>query len=344
MTFLLYQDFNNFLSEYQGLTEIKNCSAGILAMYYADTTTSSTAQLVINHILAEKYFWTCHCLESSDKCKSVLLFLAKSGRFRSNAISNVLDQELRLTYDSAFTKDFDSMIENVLYPAFLRRFRKRIENMQLSFLDETIYKSLQKLVQNYYETGQDDLITLKQRGNTPEKRDYYRFVEKLRLKSDYVFAMDTMNTILQNFFRGSHTLNKYMQQQLPSVSRRRHLGTMVANFNFLLKENRPGKPTPAFMGIEKDLAKVGKLIIPSQKLSLIEILRLLGYTHDLQTKTNNENLKIQYAKCKHNGDADCIDKYQHYIEYLKKKEYCDIESLHQSWRVYMKKILGTFKG
>ena len=308
-------------------------------MYYANTTTTSTIyQRLINHILAKKYFWTCHCLESSDKCKSILLFLAKSGRFRSNAISNVLDQELRLTYDSTFTKDFDSMIENILYPAFLRRFRKRIDIVQRSVLDETIYKNLQKLLQNYYETAPNDLIS--------RERDYYGFVEKLRFKSDYVFAMDTMNTILQNFFRGSHTLNKYMQQQnqLPSVSRRRHLGTMVANFNFLLKENHPGKPTPAFMGIEKDLAKVGKLIIPSQNLSLIEILRLLGYTHDLQTKTNNENLKIQYAKCKTNGDATCIDKYQHYIEYLKKKEYCDIESLHQSWRVYMKKILGTFKG
>ena len=208
----------------------------------------------------------CHCIETNLKCRDILLFLKSSGRFRAQAVGKALHQELRLAIEDTFANDFDEMIEMVMYPAFLRRFRKRYGNLQKGLDNMNLAFSSIKTFQNCLDDGPDCIV-----------------------------AMNTINSLLHKTFRIFNVLNQDIRPQNKSLTlaRRRNRGTLIANLNFLL-DNDSAKseiPTVAMSELQSNLAELGEMIAPSGAITLPQTLQLLGYTQNLGIETNPKRFK-----------------------------------------------------
>ena len=131
-----------------------------------------------------------------------------------------------------------------------------------------------------------------------------------------------MNSLLLKAFRVFHILNKDIRTPLnsSSIARKRHLGTLIANLNFLIEHNRENGQLPsiAYTTLQSDLIKLGKLVAPSQSVSLPQILQLLGFTQKLGSKTD---LIISHES-------------ENYLP-NDVKELCDLDHLHHKWQDYV---------
>lgn len=198
----------------------------------------------------------CHCLEMSNTCRDILIFLKQFGRFQAIAIKNLIYQEIRQTFDNEYIENFDDMIESIVYPAFFRRFRKRYLTMK----NELKIGFPKGLRIRTFESCVDD-------------------------GPNCIVALNTMNELLLKVFRTFYVLNKDIMSSTKSssISRKRHKGTLVANLNFLLEETSDNikPPKTAFSKLQNDLSKLGRLITSSKIFTAPEIVQLLGFTQAL---------------------------------------------------------------
>ena len=249
--------------------------------------------LKLSHVVHQeqnRYALGCHCFEQNKKCREILLFLKQSKRFRALAVANALYHEIRLSSNSSFSVSFDTMLDDIVYPAFERKFKHR--------------------------------HVVKQEGCQPLQDCFDN-------DPDSVVAFNTMNNLLQRVFRVYYVMNKDIKPPSDStlVGRKRHHGTLIANLNFLLKEGEPDNkmPTVAISKLQDDLIGLGKWIAPTQKLTIPEVMQLLGYTQSLGL----------------NPDAENTEKFA--IDFFR-KDICQIEQFHKSWQNYLDIVSEQFEG
>ena len=222
-----------------------------------DQRCSNLTQLVDQQ--QNRYALGCHCLEKNEKCREILLFLKQSQRFRALAVANVLYHDIRLASDSSSVVSFNAMLDDIVYPAFIRKFKRR----HVVMLDGCQHFSINSL-QDCFDNGPDSVV-----------------------------AFNTMNNLLQKVFRVYFVMNKDINPPSDSslVGRKRHHGTLIANLNFLLEEGELNDkmPTIAFSKLQDDLIGMGKWIAPTKMLAIHEVMQLLGYTQSLGLNPDAEN-------------------------------------------------------
>ena len=245
----------------------------------------------------------CHCIESNVKCREILLYLKKSGRFQSLAIANILYQELQLSFGSTFAESLDDMIEDIIYPAFMRKFQHR-----------QITTGLQ--IKNF-SSGTERLETFK---------------DCIANGPDCSVALNSMNDLLSKSFRIFNVMSNDLRLAVNSslIIIERQMGTLLANLNFLLEvehENDKEWPTIAFSRLQSDLRKLGRLIYPTQTMTIPEVAQLLGFTQRLGTHGNNMGF----------SDLD--------LDFLNKnKDACNVAQFQNEWGKYLNKIFDLLKG
>ena len=260
---------------------------------------NSNQNLIIqenNHVMG------CYCIQSNENCREILWFLKHVGRFGVMSIANILYNEISLSIEDAFAESFDAMIENIVYPAFFRKFSKRSEAMKKAFTDQPHRVSSSNIFKKCIDDGPDCAV-----------------------------ALTTMNNLLFKVFRVSHVLNIDIRPTVNSsmIARQRRQGTLIANLNFLLDDQTQENEhrSVAYTELETDLRKLGELVIPTQPLSLPQILKLLGYTHILGKNTDSKTAK----------DLD--------IGLLKRnQESCNIDQLQQNWQNYILEVSNQLEG
>ena len=266
----------------------------------------------------------CYCIESNDKCRKILLFLKHFGRFRAMAVANILHREIKQAFEYPFANSFDEMIEKIVYPAFLRRFRERYESRPVQLQNQSSEAPSIKILQSCLEDGPDCIV-----------------------------ALNTMNDLLYKVYRIFHIMNKDIRPSLNSslIARDRHKGSLVANLNFLLTEDLSNSkhPTAALSQLHRDLEKLGRLVTPAETLTLPEFLHLLGYTQNLGLmKYVEESKDLELSSLSHNTESCHMDQFHlSWHEYLN-----DISNqlegniivylhflIHQNKKIYQQSII-----
>jgi len=194
----------------------------------------------------------CYCLKANNKCRKILWFLSLDGRFSAKSNIEVIYHEAMTLYNSKFVGSFDELIDEIIYPIFFKKFSKKYEFLRRNSMNR------------------------------------YREIEKINSKRKCVLdgpncygALNGMNRLLNKFFRKFSVLNKEFDPRIPSSAfgAERHYGTLLANINFLLEENRfnGNQPNVGSFQIQNDLTKLLQAVMPSPNISLFEFLGLLGY-------------------------------------------------------------------
>ena len=203
----------------------------------------------------------CHCIEDSLPCREILQFLTFKGRFAVNGILKMLFNDVIVSFPTTSVNNFNTMMEEMIYPIFTDKFSKKF-----SFLK----KKGQNVVQN--------VIKIKTESDC------------VSYGLDCIVAIDRLNNTIQNFYRIFAILNKeYGGGNTSSKFEvKRNLGTLVANLNFQLGSNdvenlrTPDKSyEPAYVHsiqLQNDLRNLLGNIVPSNEITLTDMLSLLGYT------------------------------------------------------------------
>ena len=194
----------------------------------------------------------CECVEGNEKCRNMLWFFTETGRFSSGAMTFVLYQEVASSNQNQFACTLEAMIENIVYPAFLKRFGKRFSRMQ----------------EKHWGTMK-----------TEEECNEYGI--------DCKVALNKIKLLLQKFFRIYHIFNGDFATSKGSEtgSNQRYHGSLLANMNFLLGDVAQNRihSTPAYVQMKKDLAELTKSYNPLGNLALPDLIRLLGYSEGYGT-------------------------------------------------------------
>ena len=231
------------------------------------------------------------------------LFLRKARRFQAKAVSDLLYKEILTNLDFQFVQNFDEMIDNLVYPAFVRMF----ENRHLSMMNESEY----------------------QLDNTPSIKT---FEHCLNDEPDCIVALSTINTLLNKVFRVFYVLNQDIRlpNNRTSTTRERNQGTVIANLNFLLDLHTTNyhDPKVASSLLRHDLEKLGRLIAPYQTLTLPDIMQLLGYTQGIESSQddpNSENIELEFLTSLHSCDISRLKKmWFNYLDEISKH----LEGIH----------------
>ena len=107
-----------------------------------------------------RYALGCHCLEQNEKCREILLFLKQSQRFRALAVANVLYHEIRIASNSSFVVSFNAMLDDIVYPAFARKFK----HQNVVMLDGCQHFSINSL-QDCFDNGPDSVVAFNTMNN-----------------------------------------------------------------------------------------------------------------------------------------------------------------------------------
>ena len=217
------------------------------------------------------YRMGCHCIEASSKCRKVLHFLALDGRFSIMANIQLLHQDAMTEHYSKYTVTFDNLIDEVVYPIFVKRFLRK---------SNKILEDASKWNRRILEIKTEQEC----KNNGP----------------DCIVAQDRLDATLNNFFRKFGILNlEYGSSIAPApLDWERYYGTMVASMNFHLDmdyelfwhslgasdwnpamlKSPMTKANVASTQLQSDLVGLLNLVIPSQNTSFTDVLGLLGYS------------------------------------------------------------------
>ena len=179
-------------------------------------------------------------------------FLTENGRFSSEAMAFVIYQDVTMFNQNQFACTLEDMIENIVYPAFFKRFGKRFMRLQ----------------EKHWHTIK-----------TEEECKEYGI--------DCKIAMHKIKLLLQKFFRIFHIFNRdFAPSNDPEmVSNQRYHGTLLANMNFLLEDisQTQIQSKPAYVQMKKDLVEFTKAFNPNGNLALPDLIHILGYSEGYET-------------------------------------------------------------
>ena len=242
----------------------------------------------------------CRCLEMNEKCRDIVLFLTSIGRFSATAMTQVLYREGTLSHWNRFSCSFDDMIENIVYPIFLRRFENRFKRFQ-----EKSAREIQEKLEN-----EDDC------------EEY---------GPDCIVALNSVSTVLHKFFRKFNILNQDVETSIGLATNlnERYLGTLLSNINFLLDDFTPysSHSSVASLKLQEDLRNLNYLFGFPGNLAFPDIVHLLGYTEGYESEPGNMEEGLDVNKTRSEGSTCNIDNLKQYWDNYVRRGNNEIENL-----------------
>ena len=247
-----------------------------IVTFYIDTMEFIVSQIpkcrptdndtIPNH---QEYRLGCHCIELNIGCRKILWYLILDGRFNVKSNTQVFYREAKTNFAHISVENFDEMIQKIVRPIFSKRFSTKnsilIENNNSSYSIVNLVKS-------------EDSCLL--------------YGPKCHV------ALRALNEMLNKIFRNVFVLNKDLRPENGTLNsrRERYYGTMLANSNFdhSLDIVHGYQKSPETFQLHNDLTKLFGIIFPTQNLSLVQFLGILGYDgYDWSDSKNEAYFKLE---------------------------------------------------
>ena len=260
----------------------------------------------------------CHCIEDYSDCRKIVQFLTLDGKLSIKKNINILFSEVVVSFPKAVATNFSTMITDMMYPIFERRFSQKHEFLRKKNSEDALKA--------------DNIKTE---------------VDCLAYGTDCVVALDRLNDTIQKLYRVFSVLNKDSSELLKpasSIDMSPYLGTLLANLNFQVDDDQSGV---ASFELKQDMKKLLASIIPSSEMSLTDMISFLGYS-DISGDSSRTKVKSKNSIL--NSTTDCPTRQNSTNEYstisrssqLKRIEKttqiqngCNFNKYMQRWISYM---------
>ena len=212
-----------------------------------------------------------YCIEESQKCRDILLYLIIDGRHSTVTNLEIIYQEAMTQSFFAYADNFDELVNEIVYPIYSKRFSGRIGRFSRSHRAFRI--------------------------TTAKKCEEYG--------PECSTVLNHLESTMKRFYSIFHVLNNEFDGSMSShfFNWERYYGTLVAsmnsefdgNYERMWKSlNSPKTESQvlitqtdvAFDKLQNDLIKLLGTVIPSNNISLTDFLGLIGYNNALKTKNN----------------------------------------------------------
>lgn len=273
------------------------------------------------------------------------MYLTLDGRFSAKANIRIIYQDAMEHFGQTFTANFDELIELVIYPTFINRFSSKFSLPQNDTSNR--YQKALKIAneQDCLEYGHDCTV-----------------------------ALNTLSNALIKCYRIFSVLNEEFGPSVYSSTFdwERYYGTLVANMNFLLsneyeqfwhslktskvnlrlRSQKKSLVNVASLQLQNDLTQLLDAIVPSQNLSLTDILGLLGYSNTFKVSGMISETEASSAKridcsafdksfgstCRNLKFIDKLYPLHGFDPLYVKKSSCDLGLYVEQWKHYLRAL------
>ena len=290
-------------------------------MFFTATTENMVTKLHHDEFCERQLEY--HCIARNLKCKVIFEFLASNGRFGIMENLQILYEEAIKSFFNTYVETFDELINKIVFPTFEARFSSRRTRNNGN---ETI-----KLSQITHIKG----------------RNCYK------LEGDYHIALFRLGNMLQKFYNKFHVLNLEFDPQ-GSKSRfgwSRYFGSLMASLNYDI-DSENMKSSFRSKNIQKDLIQLMNAIIPSTKLTLTDVIGLLGYTNKVTPNNRKDELDFDNSNTGDSRNSSYIKNNSHdhtrklygLESFYETENLCDLEMYSNQWRQFFKSLSEVPKG
>lgn len=262
-----------------------------------------------------------YCIENK-RCKEIIHFLTLCGKHNVGANVEMLYQDALITHGNVYVETFAKMVDEVLYPIFVKRFR--LKNL---FMENNTFISV------FGAEKIDDTPSYKLKEMIKRTGNGW-----LKDSPDYATAITIFDDAMNRLYRVLSVLNHGNDSW--------SYGTLVANVISELdpnaKESTHEKKAiiVAFSRLQKDLENLLHQIVPVNNLSLTSFFELLGYDDNFlmsieSNSTTSNTDSTGQCLAENSEDVETqhgLGKEESYnLESNFESKACSFESLKQKW-------------